>query len=224
MIKQIHLDQCHSTQDVLKEQLINSGSRDSILISCDHQISGRGRGANSWISMPGSVCFSLNIVPHQILSFTAIEIAVILTDFFESRDLSLKLKWPNDLWNQKLEKCGGILVQGSQGKLMAGIGLNLFSNHQEFGGVFSSEFSVDKKIWASDMGSFILKNRITNIKTLKEKWQNRCGHLDKIVTITEGTQITEGIFQGLGDFGEALILFDGKIQRIYNGGLRISQA
>lgn len=222
MIKQIHLNECDSTQDVLKEQLTKFSTSEKILVSCDNQIAGRGRGENKWSPMPGSLFFSLNVSPHPVMSYTAIEIAVILSDFFQSKGQSLKLKWPNDLWNSENQKCGGILVQGSQQCFLAGIGLNLFSNEKKFGGILENETIIDKKILCLEIASFIHSNRITEVDQLKRKWLERCGHLNSIVKIIEGDEIFEGIFQGIGDFGEALISQNGEVIRIFNGSLRIN--
>jgi len=220
MIKHIHLDECDSTQDRLKEQLNNPDHSEQILVSTENQISGRGRGEKKWEALPGSLCFSFNIKPHSKFSFTALEVSVILTNFFELKGQSLKLKWPNDLWNNELKKCGGILIQGNQSNFLAGIGLNLFSDNSEFGGIFPEAFDLDKKSWAREIAEFILSNRYADTELLKRDWLSRCGHLNQMVKIIEGNEITEGIFQGLGDHGEAEICTDGKINHIYNGSLR----
>ena len=222
MIKHVHLDECDSTQDRLKEQLNNPDHSEQILVSTDNQISGRGRGEKKWETLPGTLCFSLNIKPHTQLSFTALEVSVIIARFFEQKDRYLKLKWPNDLWDENLRKCGGILIQGNQSNLMAGIGLNLFSDNSEFGGIFSQAFSVDKKHWSKEIAEFILNNRYTDTEQLKRDWLSRCGHLNQMVQIIEGNDTTEGIFQGLGNHGEAEVCTDGKVNHIYNGSLRFS--
>jgi BirA family transcriptional regulator, biotin operon repressor / biotin---[acetyl-CoA-carboxylase] ligase len=222
MIRQIHLTDCDSTQDVLKEQLHSSSGGDTLLVSCENQTSGRGRGENTWKSMPGTLCFSMNLGPHQILSYTAIEIAVIISEFFLTKGKLLQLKWPNDLWNEKLLKCGGILVQGTQNNLLAGIGLNLFSHDPAFGGIFQEPFVVNKKEYALELASYIQDHRINETSVLRARWLLRCGHLNQMVRVTEGSDVIEGIFQGLGDFGEALIGTDNKVQKIYNGSLRVS--
>lgn len=222
MIKHIHLDKCDSTQDELKEQLNNPDHPEQILVSTENQTSGRGRGEKKWEALPGSLCFSLNIRPHKELSFTALELSVILAKFFEAKGQSLKLKWPNDLWDSNLKKCAGILVQGAQSNLLAGIGLNLFSDNSDYGGIFPTSFDLDKKAWSKDIADFILKNRYTDTTLLKKDWLIRCGHLNQMVKIIEGSQITEGIFQGIGQHGEAEVCTDSKINHIYNGSLRIS--
>lgn len=221
MKKHIHVIDCDSTQDILKEQLKAQNDADQILVSCENQNLGRGRGDNSWKAMPGTVCFSFNLEPHKILSYTAIEISVLLALFFENKGRALKLKWPNDLWDQNLKKCAGILVQSHQGKLLAGIGINLFSEDENFGGVFETSFAIDKKQWANDMADFILENRFSDTDILRREWLKRCGHLNYMVRVTEGAEVVEGIFQGLGEHGEAEVCRDTKTVRIYNGSLRM---
>jgi biotin-[acetyl-CoA-carboxylase] ligase BirA-like protein len=222
MIKQIHLIDCDSTQDVLKEQLNSHAASEQILVSCENQVAGRGRGENKWKAMPGTLCFSINIAPHPVMSFTAIELSVIIADFFENKNQKIQLKWPNDLWDKDGKKCGGILVQGSQNFLMAGIGINLFSDDDQFGGVFENAFGLDKKRLAQEIAEYIHANRIPDAKQLSSRWLVKCGHLNQMVKIIEGSDVTEGIFQGLGDFGEALICRDSKTIKIYNGSLRLS--
>lgn len=223
MIRQIHLTDCDSTQDVLKEQLNGQDNKESLVVSCENQLAGRGRGDNKWTAMPGTLCLSMNLHAHEVMSYTAIELSVIIAEFFEAKGRKLKLKWPNDLWNEERKKCGGILVQGTQNTFIAGIGLNLFSTDPQFAGIFDSPFDFDKKTYALELAEYIHANRITDVKKLRNQWLLKCGHLNEMVRITEGSEVTEGIFQGLGDFGEALVCTDSKVQRIFNGSLRLSQ-
>lgn len=128
----------------------------------------------------------------------------------------------NDLWDMNHKKCAGILVQGNQKNLFAGVGINLFSNEIEFGGVFEEEHALDKKTIAKEIATFITTHRIHDVEILKNKWLNRCGHLNKNVTIIEGEQKTTGNFVGIGEYGEALIETSFEIKKFYNGSLRIN--
>lgn len=222
MIKQIHLIECNSTQDVLKEQLSKDSAAECILVSCENQISGRGRGENIWRDMPGTLCFSINIKPHSVMSLTALEISVLIARYFETKGQSLKLKWPNDLWNSDYKKCGGILVQGSQNQMLAGIGLNIFSESNEYGGIFKKACSFSKSSLSLDIAAFINENRYLDTKLLQRDWLYRCGHLNHMVTLTENGERSEGIFQGLGEYGEALICINAEVRRFFNGSLRPS--
>lgn len=219
MIKQIHVDVCDSTQDLLKEQT-NAGN-EILLVSTNKQVHGRGRGSNTWEDLPGSLCFSLTIEPHKTLSMTALEISVLVARFFEYEGCKLGLKWPNDLWDSRRMKCGGILVQGSGKNLIAGVGLNLFSDHPEFGGVYRESFFFDKKSWSLRIAEFITTHRYTDSEVLKRDWEFRCQHMGAHVSISEGSETVEGIFLGLGPSGEAFLnTAEGK-KAFFNGTLRI---
>jgi biotin-[acetyl-CoA-carboxylase] ligase BirA-like protein len=221
-MRHLHLIDCDSTQDVLKEQLSQGTSSESILVSCENQLKGRGRGDHTWASMSGTLCFSLSLSAHSIPSFTAIEISVLVARFFESKGRVIKLKWPNDLFNREDKKCAGVLVQSHSDIMMAGIGLNLFSESPEFGGVYEASFEVEKKSWCHELAEFILKNRYQNSADLTLDWEKRCRHLNERVSVEEAGVVKTGIFVGLGIHGEA-VLRDGALEHhLYNGSLRIS--
>lgn len=217
MIRHIHLEQCDSTQDVLKEQL-SLYPGENVLVSCDLQTHGRGRGNHQWSPMPGSLYMSFNVSPSIIPSFTAIELSVLVSEFFDGSKLTLK--WPNDIYNHEYKKCAGILIQQSDNQMLAGIGLNLFSNNESYGGVFNQGFQCDKKSWCFEVAKYIKENRFTDISELRTKWTDKCHHLNDQVIIIDGQDKITGYFKGLGEYGEALIENNEGIQRVFNGSLR----
>ncbi len=219
MEKYIHVDRCDSTQDLLKEQLTQDSSCD-YTVSCDFQTHGRGRGENIWEDSAGTICFSMTILPHLIPSFTALELSVLICRFFETKRISLKLKWPNDILTQKEKKCGGVLIQSHQGRWIAGIGINLFFNDPIYGGVFTHSFKFKKEEWAKDLSHFIRNHRYLSQDKLTQDWLLLCAHLQKEVVITEGDKQTRGYFQGLGEFGEALLSTPQGVESLFNGTLR----
>lgn len=91
-----------------------------------HQIAGRGRGTNNWLSPPGCLQFSIllrarkelgpQLVFLQYLFGLSVVEAVRNLPGYEN--LALHLKWPNDLYvnigeDQGLRKIGGILVNST---------------------------------------------------------------------------------------------------------------
>jgi biotin--protein ligase len=111
------------------------------------QVAGRGRGSNVWIAPPGALMFSTVI--HHSFSLTQ-NAPVIFVQYIAAlavaqgiktyapgyENVSVKLKWPNDIYAQipgsptnPLVKIVGILVNssysGSDYSLTVGIGLNL---------------------------------------------------------------------------------------------------
>lgn len=91
-----------------------------------NQISGRGRGSNSWISHTGALQFSF-VVRHSIhyrhasTVFIQYMIALAIVESIREKpgysSVPLRLKWPNDIYaeckNGDLKKVGGILVNSS---------------------------------------------------------------------------------------------------------------
>jgi BirA family transcriptional regulator, biotin operon repressor / biotin---[acetyl-CoA-carboxylase] ligase len=218
MVKHIHIDSCDSTQELLKEQLVIE-PQNFFIISCQNQLSGRGRRDNVWIDSPTTLCFSLNMIPSKQITFSALEMSILACRFFESKGVQLKLKWPNDLLDNKKKKCAGILVQNIHNQCLVGIGVNLSPLPFGFGGVFEAIHEVNKKEWVNEIGTFIHANRYSDVSALREDWEKRCIHMRKKVTIIDGDEKTQGIFMGLGDHGEAIIQRDNKFVKCFNGSL-----
>jgi BirA family biotin operon repressor/biotin-[acetyl-CoA-carboxylase] ligase len=221
MIKHVHVNECDSTQNLIKEQLSDKTGPQHILVSCENQTAGRGRGDKTWLTMPGTLCFSLSVVPHAVTSFTALELSVLIAQFFKKKGKEIKLKWPNDLLIEN-KKCCGILIQSSQDQMFAGIGVNLFSENEDFAGIYETEFEIDKKYWSHEIAEFIYAHRFTDTVNLKLEWMQTCSHINEKVTITESDEVLTGIFVGLGEHGEALLKTSEGIRSIYNGTLRLN--
>lgn len=220
MIKHVHVSECDSTQNLIKEQLAGKTGTQHILVSCENQIAGRGRGDKTWLTMPGTLSFSISLAPHSVNSFTALELSVLVAQYFKSKGKKIGLKWPNDLLIDK-KKCCGILVQSTQDQMYAGIGINIFSENDDFAGVYETEFEIDKRYWAEEIAKFIYSHRFVETDELKKEWMNACSHMNKEVSIQEGTEVITGTFVGLGQHGEALIKTSDSVRSIYNGTLRL---
>jgi len=220
MEKFIHIDRCDSTQDLLKEQLTQS-EQDELTVSCEHQTNGHGRGINTWDDSPGTLCFSMTIHPHIKVTFTSLEISVLIRQFFAIKGREIKLKWPNDLITLDGKKCGGILVQNSGPHYLAGIGINLFQNPDAYGGIYETSFPIEKKEWAKELSHFIRSNRYQNTEDLAHDWIQSCAHINQKVRVFEGDNEISGVFSGLGPYGEAVLENDQGIQHLFNGSLRL---
>lgn len=219
MIRQIHVDRCDSTQDILKEQLTQH-PHDEIMVSCEKQISGRGRGNNIWVDTEGTLCFSMGVPAHIKPSFTALEISLLVGKFFESKGTVLEMKWPNDLYRNG-KKCAGILIQNSGNQMMAGIGLNIFHEDSMYGGIFEAPFIFDKKALPLEIATYIKDHRYRETMQLISDWNQRCLHMNARVKIIEGDDIKTGVFRGLGEYGEALLENEQGLLSLYNGSLRL---
>jgi len=217
MINHLKLSQCDSTQDELKRHF-----EVYQLISTERQIQGKGRGQNSWEHYTGALAFSFKAPAHPQLTWQALEVAVSLAQSIERLwGVRVDLKWPNDLYVQG-KKCGGILLNHQSPWMLIGVGLNVLPCGSAHWSSILTEnrswTSEDSHHWPHEMLRDYLNLTPMPAQLIRQEWNRRCVHLNKMVTITDGAEVTQGLFEGLGEHGEAIVA--GK--RVFNGSLRWS--
>ncbi len=106
-----------------------------LLVIADTQTKGRGRGARTWWSAPGSLTFSL-VLDLQAAPITpsqwpriALAAAVAVCDALEARAPALRfgIRWPNDVCLGTRKACGILPeLEGVAGpRLVLGVGINV---------------------------------------------------------------------------------------------------
>ncbi len=123
------IENLKSTNSFAKDINFNS----PLLIATDHQMSGRGRGSNTWISGPkgsalfSSWCFPLE-GPLQPIASPLVGLAVFNAIQSTWPDPPLSLKAPNDLYIGEFKFAGILLeliTQGNQHRAIIGLGINV---------------------------------------------------------------------------------------------------
>ncbi|KAI8818983.1 biotin-protein ligase [Fimicolochytrium jonesii] len=131
-----------STQTLLEKNLkLASTLHNGFVCTATHQVAGRGRGKNSWISQAGCLMFSYALEHHDMKSaiFVQYLVGLSLVDAVRARpgceNLPIHLKWPNDIYARVddgpdgLRKIGGILVTSSYQdgafRMVIGCGVNV---------------------------------------------------------------------------------------------------
>lgn len=216
----IFVESCESTQDLLKEQLKQNGPIE-LTVGCEHQLNGHGRSDKIWEQMLGTICFSMTVSPSEKVTFTALEISLLIQKYFTLKGETIFVKWPNDLISNNHKKCGGVLIQNIDHQYLAGIGINLHSNNQLYGGVFENQFSINKKEWIQELSEYISTHRYSTKEEIASDWLQQCFHLNSEVRITEGSLETTGKFIGLGPHGEAILQNADGNHHLFNGSLRL---
>ena len=227
-MKHEHFKKIDSTQKYLIDLIQNKKNID--VVTSLSQTKGKGRGKNIWDSYKDSLLFSFVIAPSKKLSLTSLEISIHIINYFQAflNINDLKLKWPNDILNEKGKKCAGIIVNIINDKAVVGIGINLGKNKfndsaYKTRASYLTEKNYTEKEKIAHMISlfqYISNNRISN-KEILFKWTQSCFHLEKLVSITDDTTHT-GVFKKLGPFGEAYLeLQNGKSIKLLNGTLTI---
>ena len=140
---------CTSTQTILLNEpnLLDTLPNYSVYVA-EHQVKGKGRSNNLWISSPACLQFTLKVeFPigkcHR-LPLLQFLMAVSLTETvnslkFKNQMMKAKIKWPNDIYlcenNEKLiGKLSGILVNCLQSHekrvnhVLIGVGVNILSD------------------------------------------------------------------------------------------------
>lgn len=225
-MENIHLKTIHSTQDYLKSLLKERSTEicnnfEAILVSCDQQTKGIGRHSKMWNDHENSLALSFTIRPNLELTLTTLEISVIIALYFKSNfNILLELKWPNDIFKNK-QKVSGVLIDKVSQHLIVGVGINLLeSQEHQLSGVFEKLPHIDKRKWAKELYQYILTNRLTPDQTI-EQWNQLCLHINKNVIISTDSEMTTGVFRGIGPHGQARVKSQQEIKELYTGSLRV---
>ena len=105
-----------------------------MLALASHQLAGRGRGKNAWVSSSGCLQFSLvlrldvSMSAHVIFVQYLLGLSIVQALKTFDKELPVALKWPNDIYarrDDKWVKIGGILINShfidNQFTLVAGL-------------------------------------------------------------------------------------------------------
>lgn len=230
-----HFNTIHSTQIYLRDNLVELKTHNTeILISASEQTLGVGRKGSQWDSYANSLAMSFTMKPNPVPTLTPIEIGVLATQFLKSEyNITIKLKWPNDLLTTEGKKCGGIIAQYIDTEtVVAGLGLNLGNlpssdapEHYKHGlGNVSDAILLsaeDQKNIPAKLYQFILKNRIIETSDLQTRFYNACIHINKMVDVDDDGANYTGNFIGIGKNGEALVEIDGVARSFLASSLKI---
>ena len=216
-----HFETIDSTQIYLYDHVKNYSTNENFIVTTNNQVKGHGRRGTAWSHFENAIACSFILNPADPLSLTSLEIGFIVGEFINEKfQKKLKLKWPNDLYNNLNKKVGGIICQQVNGIIVVGLGLNIGSlNHNKYGFIIKKEFEkIELTKLAKEIYSYLLKNRISPSKLIS-KWENNCLHLGKMVSIEQQS----GIFKGLGKNGEAILEINGNQKSFYTGSLTLPQ-
>ena len=229
MFKHLKFNSLGSTQDELKSfvtqndlagiPLFKGTSIPKILCSTLEQTQGFGRQGKAWVKTTSSLAFSFTLPQLTPPTLTSLFIPVMISEFFSSYQIEVKVKWPNDLLNQKNQKCGGIILQSKKDFFIVGVGINLkkapnISRIQFPSGSLISEDQdhplLSSTSYAHDLPASIYEfilNRFTSVQAedIRRSWQEKCAHLNVSVEIKDQDKIEKGIFIGIDNFGQAIL-------------------
>ncbi|HET7420250.1 MAG TPA: biotin--[acetyl-CoA-carboxylase] ligase [Candidatus Dormibacteraeota bacterium] len=186
--KVLRLGSVTSTQDEARELAVGS------IVIADHQTAGRGRHERRWEAPPGTALLVSFVLPPRALLSLALGVAAA-----EACGPEVRLKWPNDLLLDG-RKLGGILVETTPARAIAGLGINL--------------------TWAPDGAARLGEPRDAVFERLRQKvgvwsaetdervlarWRELSATLGRRVRVDVSGRIVEGVAQGIGPAGELIV-------------------
>ena len=161
-MKTFFFESIYNTQ----EYALNELSSEPILVISFSQEKGKGTSNRTWLNADQALACSLAVKQEDIkIKHTLIPLVAgyVFTEVLN--DISLSLKWPNDIVLNNL-KVGGILVEKSEKNICIGMGINYFWEKPEIpgaGSIFTKKqkdslINLHAEKWASEVLSSLSKN------------------------------------------------------------------
>lgn len=223
----ISLPECHSTNSVAAEMLMQQTVTEGTLVTAEHQTAGRGQRGSSWeadaaLNLTFSVVLKPSFLQIQEQFFlniiTSLAIYDLLTELLPSGAF---IKWPNDLYFYQ-QKLGGILIENTLKNAsiewsVIGIGLNV--NQKNFQSPQASSLAViaGKEFPRPQlMEKLLLKleNRYLQLKAGKQKelrqlYLSRLYWLGEWRTFQSGQEYFTGKIIGIDKIGRLAVCKEG---------------
>jgi len=242
----VYLDRVGSTNDVAKD-LASQGAAEGIVVVADEQTAGRGRMDRRWIAPPESsllcsILFRPALSPDQANRLTML-CSMAAADAIERvADLSVAIKWPNDLIvisaaergaSQEWRKLAGILTEtGMTGDQLAyvvvGIGINVNVPQALLPklapGATSLLAETGQTVDRSRLLIALLENvafryeQLRNGHSPREEWSARLATLGQWIDVTTSDRTLHGIAEAVDENGALLLrTADGAVHRLLTG-------
>lgn len=191
------------------------------------QTNGRGQKSRNWQSLPGNLQVSLLIKPDknfalfpQLSFVTALAVRDSISSC-DTKDVSIKLKWPNDiLVNSK--KISGILLESVKVKhtdyLVIGIGINIMHKPANINQVTSFAHEGFKLFTAQELLNILINNFSKyyqiwdndGFDPIRKSWLINSYKLQKDINIKDRDNIITGKFIDIDNVGRILIQLPSK--------------
>lgn len=189
----------------------------------------------TWQSATGNVLASTIVriraddPPASTLAFVA-ALAVYDAVRLIAPEITVRIKWPNDLLSNDGEKLCGMLLERAGDAIVVGIGLNLVSHPQGLGRAVTDLTAIGARpphpqavveIIANAFSIWLGRWRMGGMRVLSQSWQKSAHPFGTALcaNLPDGSAI-EGLYTGLTDEGALqLRLADGSIRAIHAGDI-----
>jgi BirA family transcriptional regulator, biotin operon repressor / biotin---[acetyl-CoA-carboxylase] ligase len=230
---QVRFDELDSTNNEARRRA-EAGEQGPLWISAARQTQGRGRRGRVWEAGQGDLAATLLLRPSAQasvigqLSFAAALAVAQMAQFF-APDISIQVKWPNDVLGNG-RKLAGILLESGEASgerwLAIGIGVNLasFPPGTEFPATSLAQLGIAAP--SSHEALTVLAARFAHwyavwmsegFETVRTAWLARAGGLGKPIQARLPTATHHGVFEGIDEAGALLLNEQGRVRAIAAG-------
>lgn len=234
-----YLHETGSTNDLAKDAGENGAPERTVYVA-DHQTRGRGRMGRSWLEEPGcALLFTVLFRRHLSQSFLLTMLCSVAAAEAIDRiaGVRVEIKWPNDLMLGG-KKLAGVLTETSwrwsEPFAVVGVGINVNFDPSLVEGIPDTATSLRRETGRVISRPQLLHEILVQIDALlsadpeqleylvRSKWAARLWRRRQRVTVVEGSQSLEGVFEDVAEDGALLLrLDDGSLRSLRVGDLRI---
>jgi BirA family biotin operon repressor/biotin-[acetyl-CoA-carboxylase] ligase len=222
--------QIHAELDSTNEEarrLAEAGERGPLWIMALRQSAGRGRRGRAWATATGNLAATLLVTPKvpqsvmgQLSFAAALAVADTASHFAPKADIAVK--WPNDVLADG-RKLAGILLEGGNGWLAIGIGINLASHPEgtEFPATSLAQLGIAPP--SPEEALTVLAARFARwydawmqggFGSLRMQWLTRAKGVGSPIRVRLPQETREGVFEGIDESGALLLNESGEVRAI----------
>lgn len=230
-----YYDKISSTMDAAWD-LGKNGAPEGTVVCAEHQTKGRGRLGRKWISPQSkglyfSIILRPDILPQKIPCITLLSAVAAATGIKRTTNLSLSIKWPNDILIEN-KKLAGILTElnAEQDRInfvVVGIGINVNNSRTEMPEeAVSLYLSLHKRVNRLDLIRSILEEferiyldfKINGPDLIINKWRELSYIWGSKVKVLLASRTIKGQALDLDSDGALLVRTDsGVIEKVVAG-------
>lgn len=212
----ISFETVESTNDTARDYPCGT----AVVARCQTQ--GRGRHGRTWQSLNGNLFLSV-VLPEMGEKTPLLAFVVGLAVVEALPEVPLKLKWPNDVLKNGA-KVAGILLERTDDKVIAGIGVNLKQAPQQH--LLYRTDTLGTGLSPQALAERILKSLNTMLTRFQENgtawllacWLKKAAGVGQLITVKMPTETITGIFNTLSPEGALLLTLDNGTQKAVSAG------
>jgi len=236
----IRLDSVASTNDYA-HQLALQGMAEGCVVIARQQIAGKGRFNRKWDSQNDlglwfSIIFRPPISARHATIFPFFTSVALVHSLKTHLDLTVQLKWPNDLLINK-KKIGGILSEVEFNRrfvkfVIIGIGINLFHSPNDFPAelqqkagslsMFSKAPLATGSLFETILADLNHYYKIVNrdgFETIIREWKTNCPYFKQTIQLRQSTRKIQGSFHDLAPDGSLILQQGNELLKISAGDI-----